>query len=111
MIYLGEGLIGGLAIYGYAVSTGHLDILGVGASGAIFGVAGALVTVRFQSSEVIPRYVRERVSTSMVPMVVISLGMSYLIPHVDNSAHLGGLAGGMTLSFILPLTRRVSRVP
>jgi membrane associated rhomboid family serine protease len=36
--------------------------------------------------------------------------MAYLIPHVDNSAHVGGLIGGMALSFVLPLTRRVSEV-
>jgi membrane associated rhomboid family serine protease len=106
-IYLGAGLIGSVVSFLYAVVTGNLDILGVGASGAIFGVAGALITVRFQASDAIPESVRRRVSSSMLPLVVISLVMSFLTPHVDNAAHLGGLFGGMALSLLLPLTRSV----
>jgi rhomboid protease GluP len=106
-IYLGAGLLGSAVSFGYAVVTGNLDILGVGASGAIFGVAGALITVRFQASDAIPESVRRRVSSSMLPLVVISLVMSFLTPHVDNAAHLGGLFGGMALSLLLPLTRSV----
>lgn len=104
-IYLGAGLIGSITSFGYAELSGHTDVLGVGASGAIFGVAGALLTVRFQQSDVIPQRLRERVSTSLLPLVAISLLISFLTPHVDNSAHIGGLAGGMLLSFLLPLTR------
>lgn len=108
-IYLGAGLIGSIVSFGYAVVSNNTDVLGVGASGAIFGVAGALVTVRFQHSNVIPQSVRNRVSSSILPLVALSLGLSYLTPHVDNSAHLGGLLGGMALSFLLPLTRAMSR--
>ncbi len=108
-IYLGAGLIGSLASLGYASMTGALDVPGVGASGAIFGVAGALVTIRFQSSEIIPRVLRDRVSNTMIPLILISLVFAYLTPYVDNAAHVGGLLGGMLLSFLFPLTREVRR--
>lgn len=105
-IYLGAGLIGSLVSLEYAILTGTLDVVGVGASGAIFGVAGALITVRFHASDVIPQRLRDRVSVSMVPLVLISLALAYLTPYVDNAAHIGGLLGGMALSFAFPLTRR-----
>jgi membrane associated rhomboid family serine protease len=104
-IYLGSGLIGSLTSFTYAVVSGNTNVLGVGASGAIFGVAGALLTVRFQSSDVIPRRLRERISTSLLPLVLLSLVIAFLTPHVDNSAHIGGLLGGMALSFVFPLTK------
>jgi rhomboid protease GluP len=107
-IYLGSGLIGALVSVVYFTLIGQPDAVGVGASGAIFGVAGALVTLRFQRSEVIPQRLRERVTSSMVPLVLISLPLSYLLaPNVDNSAHVGGLLGGMLLSIIFPVTRSV----
>jgi membrane associated rhomboid family serine protease len=106
-IYLGAGLIGSVASLAFAATSSNLDTIGVGASGAIFGVAGALLTVRFQNSQVIPRAVRERVSNTMIPLVAISLLFAYLTPYVDNAAHVGGLIGGMVLSFLFPLTKDV----
>jgi membrane associated rhomboid family serine protease len=107
-IYLGSGLIGAVTSVAYFTLIGQPTAVGVGASGAIFGVAGALITLRFQHSEVIPRRLRERVSSSMIPLVVISLPLSYILaPNVDNSAHIGGLLGGMLLSFVFPITDTV----
>jgi rhomboid protease GluP len=105
-IYLGAGLIGSVASFSYAVAQGNLGLLGVGASGAIFGVAGALLTVRFQQTDVIPLALRRRISSSMAPLVVVSLFLAAVTPYVDNSAHLGGLIGGMALSFAFPLMKR-----
>jgi membrane associated rhomboid family serine protease len=104
-IYLGAGLIGSAVSFAFAVVQGNLNILGVGASGAIFGVAGALLTVRFQDSDVIPAALRRRVSSSMAPLVLISLFLAAVTPYVDNSAHIGGLIGGMGLSFVFPLMK------
>jgi rhomboid protease GluP len=107
-IYLGAGLVGSVASVGYGFLSGNADVLGVGASGAIFGVAGALLTVRFHRSDVIPPRLRQRISSSMLPLVLLSLVFARVMAaNVDNSAHVGGLLGGMALSFLLPLTRRV----
>lgn len=106
-IYLGAGLIGSLCSFAFSVMSGQLDALGVGASGAIFGVAGALVAVRFHPSDVIPERLRRRVSSSMIPLVAVSLLFAYLTPHIDNAAHVGGLCGGILLSFVFPLPRRI----
>lgn len=104
-IYLGAGLIGSISSVAYGAMTGQTHEVGVGASGAIFGVAAALVTVRFQRSNVIPDRLRRRISSSMLPLVAFSLVFAFLTPHVDKSAHLGGIVGGAILSFVFPLTR------
>lgn len=106
-IYIGAGLIGSLCSFVFAVLSGQMNELGVGASGAIFGVAGALVAIRFHGSDVIPERLRRRVSSSMAPLVAVSLIFAYLTPHIDNAAHVGGLCGGILLSFIFPLPRRI----
>lgn len=110
-IYLGSGLAGSLVSFGYAVATGS-DLLSphVGASGAIFGIAGALLTIRFQRSEVIPRRVRDQISGWLIGLVGINLVISFVTPYVDNSAHIGGLVGGIVLSFLLPLVREAAQV-
>jgi rhomboid protease GluP len=109
-IYLGAGLIGSAVSFAFAVAQGNLSILGVGASGAIFGVAGSLLTVRFQHSDVIPAALRRRVSSSMAPLVLISLFLAAVTPYVDNSAHIGGLIGGLGLSFVFPLVKTARAV-
>jgi membrane associated rhomboid family serine protease len=106
-IYIGAGLIGSLTSVAFSAMTGQMNVLGVGASGAIFGVAGALVAVRLHPSDVIPQRLRQRVSTSMLPLVAVSLIFAYLTPGVDNAAHVGGLLGGVLLSFVFPLPRRI----
>lgn len=107
LLYLGAGLIGGITSFGYHVATAQLNDYGVGASGAIFGVAGALATARFQRNSKVSAGIRNRISQSMVTMILISLPLSGLLaPNVDNSAHVGGLLGGAVLSLLFALPRR-----
>jgi len=106
-IYLGGGLAGSLVSFGYAVATGQFHEVAVGASGAIFGVAGALITMRFQRSDVIPQRLRDQISGFMVVLVLLNLAFGAVTPFVANSAHIGGLIGGMGLSFLFPLVRSV----
>jgi membrane associated rhomboid family serine protease len=106
LIYLGAGLCGSGASLVRSVMAGQTHVPSVGASGAIFGIAGALITVRFQKSEVIPLRLRQRISASVVPLVVLNLAFALLSPFIDNAAHIGGLIGGIALSFLLPLSKR-----
>jgi membrane associated rhomboid family serine protease len=46
----------------------------------------------------------------MAPLVVVSLFLAAVTPYVDNSAHIGGLIGGMALSFAFPLVKRAPAV-
>ncbi|XP_010529827.1 PREDICTED: RHOMBOID-like protein 4 [Tarenaya hassleriana] len=72
--------------------------ISVGASGAVFGLLGGML------SEIIINWTiyTNKVVTivTLVVIVVVNLGMGVL-PGVDNFAHIGGFATGFLLGFIL----------
>ncbi len=73
----------------------------VGASGAIFGIAGAIISgVKFGNVSVGSGQKRAIIS-SMVFFVGINLFLGAAIPGIDNMCHLGGLISG--LIFGVPL--------
>lgn len=66
----------------------------VGASGAIFGIVGALVAYlyRRRTSTVMAQYLR-----GMGTFIAINIVFGFVFPGIDNMAHLGGLVGGLLL--------------
>ena len=84
-IYLGSGLVGSLTSFGYAVLTGNTNILGVGASGAIFGLGGRTSHRAFPAFDVIPKRLRERIPTSLLPIIVLNLFIAFVTPHVGQT--------------------------
>lgn len=80
----------------------RFDVLGVGASGAIFGVAGALVpALKFQKNPRVAAAFRGTLS-SITAFIVYNLLFGAAVPHIDNAAHLGGLLTGMLGGYLLP---------
>ncbi|MDR2805905.1 MAG: rhomboid family intramembrane serine protease [Dysgonamonadaceae bacterium] len=75
-------------------------VVGVGASGAIFGLFGVSLTLIFAK-----RYAPSSAKALLI-MILICAGSSLfmgLIGNVDNSAHIGGLLSGMLIGlFIFP---------
>lgn len=94
-IYLFSGLIGGLSSL-YM----HPESVGVGASGAIFGIFGALAGFFLAHREQIAKE-----SKSFMKYFAIILGINLVIglsiPSVDVSAHIGGLVVGLVGGFVL----------
>jgi membrane associated rhomboid family serine protease len=78
----------------------HGQSVSVGASGAIFGLFGVLLTLIFTK-----RYAPE-CSKDLLILVLIYAGSSLFMGmfcNVDNSAHIGGLLSGMLAGlFIFP---------
>jgi membrane associated rhomboid family serine protease len=73
----------------------------VGASGAIFGIAGAILAgIKFGNVAVSPMQ-RRSIITSMIFFVGFNLALGAGIPGIDNMCHLGGLVTG--LIFGVPL--------
>jgi len=80
----------------------HADVVGVGASGAIFGVAGALLTaLAFQRNRRMRAAMRGHM-TSIAIFVFYNIAFGAAAAHVDNAAHLGGLVAGAILGVLLP---------
>lgn len=97
------GVGGGLAST-FGQST---DSLIVGASGAIFGLAGCLVTSSKRYPTFLPTYVRRVLWQSMIPFIGYNLVFGLLIPGVDNWAHIGGLLTGIAAGFLVVPGRRL----
>ncbi|RLA69289.1 MAG: rhomboid family intramembrane serine protease [Epsilonproteobacteria bacterium] len=94
-IYLFSGLIGGLVS-----SFVHPGSVGVGASGAIFGVFGALAGFFLAHRDKIATHARAFMKDFSI-IIGINLVIGLSIPSVDVSAHLGGLAVGFVGGYVL----------
>lgn len=75
------------AVGGSAVShfVGSPATLGVGASGAVFGLLGAFVVIA---------RARGLDTSQVVGLIVLNLFLGAVIPGIDNAAHVGGLLTG-----------------
>lgn len=73
----------------------HPYIVSIGASGAIFGMAGALLAAFKLGEFSVPRSALSGVLRSLGAFVVYNLIFGFAIPGIDNSAHIGGLVTGL----------------
>lgn len=64
----------------------------VGASGAIFGILGALLYFGYNNRV----YLGNTLIREIVPVILINLAFGFMMTGVDNFAHIGGLIGGLT---------------
>ena len=72
-----------------------------GASGAIFGIAGALLTTGYVHRAAVPRRWRAAFGGGILPLIVVNLTLGYYVPGIDNWGHLGGLITGILLSALI----------
>jgi len=72
-----------------------------GASGAIFGVIGALVAYMADRSHGVPFAVMRAHRNSLLVFAAYSILFGLIATGVDNAAHLGGLAAGVLLGWLL----------
>ena len=73
----------------------------VGASGAIFGIIGMLVAYGFRHRRDIPARYQAMFGAGLFPLVGLNLLLGFLIPQIDNAAHIGGLIAGFVLGFVV----------
>lgn len=97
LVFLAATVVSGLAVAGLATRPTVL----VGASGAIFGLGGAMGAVLL----VHPRLRRTRraqeVLRSFGAMLVLQLVVDRLVPVVSGTAHVAGLLGGALAGLVL----------
>ena len=96
LIYIGSGIIGGIVSQLYYNGIGQ-DVVCVGASGAIFGVIGAMIIVVAVN--------KGRVENFTLPRLLIYVAMSIYLgmtsTGVSVSAHIGGLVAGLLIALLL----------
>ncbi len=79
----------------------HPTVNSAGASGAIFGVLGALLAFALRRDLKVPLELLSAQRNSVLVFVAFNLLNGARLAGVDNAAHLGGLAGGLVLGLAL----------
>jgi membrane associated rhomboid family serine protease/Tfp pilus assembly protein PilF len=95
LVFLGGGIAGSLASMLFSRQ------LGAGASGGILGVCAALVLIRYRRPAMLPAEAQAVCGFQLVAGIGLTLAFGWLVPGIDNWAHLGGLAGGAAVSALL----------
>jgi membrane associated rhomboid family serine protease len=78
----------------------------VGASGAIFGLLGALFAIGLKLGEPGMRLVRANLS-----VLVINLVMTFVVPGISKLGHVGGLIGGFVVTYLIFTPQQPLDVP
>jgi len=113
---ISERVFGGdllLALYLYSAACAgcatlwwNTQAISTGASGAIFGLYGALLAHMTLRRCAIPVDIMNRMRISSGVFVAYSLFTGFAHAGVDNAAHLGGLAGGYAMGLVMSLPQR-----
>jgi rhomboid protease GluP len=87
-----------LSLIGSAWAIYHFNYneVTIGASGAIFGLFGALVAAGLRLGPVGRTLVR-----SMLGIVIINVLIGFMVPNISQAGHLGGLAAGFIAGLAL----------
>jgi len=96
IIYLIAGIGGSATSYVFIEPRS----IGVGASGAVFGVLGSIAVYYYLNQHIYGKYGRGMMAGIGV-IVLLNLGFGFTVQGVDNWAHIGGLLFGILGAFAL----------
>lgn len=101
-----------LIIYLFSAITGSLlsitlaNNASIGASGAIFGLMGALLYFGYYYRVYIGSTWKQRI----LPVILLNLAIGLIVPGIDYFAHIGGLIGGVLISMAVGLKYKHKKV-
>jgi rhomboid protease GluP len=95
-VYILSGLAGSIA----SLARNPL-VVSAGASGAIFGVAGALIATLYLARLTAAKHALRISLISLVVFAAYSIGYGFVKGGMDNGAHIGGLVAGLILGAVL----------
>lgn len=98
LLYLGAGLAGSALSLHFSAQHGTA----VGASGAVFGVAGALLVAALRHRRFLPTMLSFYTLAGIGLLLLDGMLRGFGSGRVDNAAHVGGLLAGCLLALILP---------
>lgn len=82
------------------------DIMSVGASGAIFGLMGAMLYFGYHYR----LYLGSVMVSQIVPIIIMNLFLGFMISGVDNFGHIGGLIGGLFAGMMVGVEGKSDKV-
>ena len=80
-------------------------IVSVGASGAIFGLMGALLFFGYNYRVTL----NNSITRQIIPIILLNLFIGTMIPSIDNFAHLGGLIGGYLAAMMVGIKYKTTK--
>ena len=92
-LYLLSGLMGNLFVLAFSP-----EVVAAGASTALFGIFGAIASLRFIARSPYIQYL----SQSYTSLILVNILFSFM-PGISLAGHLGGLVGGGILAFVFPV--------
>ena len=92
-LYILSGLMGNLFVMIFSP-----EVVAAGASTALFGIFGAIASLRFIARSPYIQYL----SQSYTSLILVNILFSFM-PGISLAGHLGGLVGGGILSFVFPV--------
>lgn len=92
IIFILSGIFGSILSMAFS----H-NVISAGASGAIFGLLGALLYFGMHYRT----YLGEALVRSIIPILIINLIIGFLSPGIDMAAHIGGFVGGILVSMMV----------
>jgi len=98
MIYIGSAITGSALSLHFSAQ----KAVSVGASGAVFGIAGAMLVAVYKHRQTLPKIFGKQTLTGMGLFVFYSLIQGFTHAGIDNGAHIGGLLAGCLMAYILP---------
>ena len=97
LAYFASGIFGSIAsVYWQPMAAG------AGASGAIFGMAGALFTFVYLKKRPAHLQINKKMLSSLGSFIFYNLVIGASIPGISNAAHVGGLVMGAVVGALLP---------
>ena len=99
IIYIFSGLVGALFSMTFSGGAGS-----IGASGAIFGLMGALLYFGYHYRV----YLGNVLKSQIIPLIVMNLALGFIFAGIDNFAHIGGLIGGCMITMALGVKDKTS---
>lgn len=91
LIYLLAGLGGSIASFIFS------SALSAGASGAIFGLLGALVYFSYKR----PNLWKSGLGMNLIVVILVNIAFGLMVPGIDNYAHMGGLLTGTLITIVI----------
>ena len=76
----------------------------IGASGAIFGLMGAMLYFGYYYRVFLGNVVKSQ----LLPVIALNLFLGFIAPGIDNWAHIGGLIGGVLITIALGVKDKTS---
>lgn len=93
------------AVCGNLLSIVFSNYISAGASGAIFGLLGALLYFGYHYRI----YLGTVMKSQIVPLIIMNLFIGLLLPGIDMAAHIGGLIGGLFIAIAVGIKYKTTQ--